>query len=325
MRTVTMISLKEIDMQDTTLLITFSPELNPLLTSMKLVGLIEPLLIRQRQDGRYQLICGYKRAMALRLLAVTEAEAIIYPYGALDDLQALLLTVGHNLTLPLNLVEKARALKKLLAFGKTEKEVVDHYLPLFDLQSNARILQQVIGLAGLHQGLQEYLVHKNLSLSTASLFLHLDKEDQQAILPLLEALRPGENRVKEIISFLRETSLRDGVSIPSLIAREDIQKILSDHETPRPQRIEHLRRIVKELRFPRLNEMEQQFAEYKRSLSLPPQISFHPPPFFEGEEFRMELRFKDFRTFRELATRLQQISKGVDKDQDPLLKLGHGR
>jgi ParB/RepB/Spo0J family partition protein len=325
MRRLEKIPLARIDRGDTAFLITFLPELEPLLDSIKLVGLLEPLTLRERDKGSYQIISGFKRVEALAHLSISETEAFVYPRGALDDLQALLLIVGHNLTRPLNLVEKARALEKLLAFGMTEKEVVDHYLPLFDLQSNVRILHQVIGLADLNQGLQEYLVRKNLSLSTASLFLHLEADDQEAILPLLEALRPGENRVKEIISFLREVSLRDRVSIPFLLARGDIKKILSDQETPRPQRIEHLRRIVKELRFPRLIAMEQQFAEYKRSLSLPPQISFHPPPFFEGEEFRMELRFKDFGAFRELVTRLHQISEGEHKDQDPLLELSHGR
>jgi ParB family chromosome partitioning protein len=325
MKTIKMIPLDEIDLEDMTFLITFLPELESLLASIQLVGLLEPLLVREREDGRYQLICGFKRAETLHRLSIPETEAFVYPQGALDDLQALLLTVGHNLTRPLNLVEKAQALKKLLAFGVPEKEVIDRYLPLFNLQSNVRILKQVTGLVGLEQGLQEYLVRKNLSLSASALFLYLDKEGQQAILPLLEELRPGENRVKEIISFLREVSLRDGVSIPSLLARGDIRMILSDQETQRPQRIEQLRRVLREMRFPRLTAMEDKFAEYKRSLSLPPQISFHPPPFFEGEEFRMELRFKDFRVFQELVTRLHQISEGENNAQDPLQKLNHGR
>jgi ParB family chromosome partitioning protein len=325
MRTIKMIPLDEIDLEDMTFLITFLPELESLLASIQLVGLLEPLLVRERNDGKYQLICGFKRAETLHRLSIPETEAIVYPPGELDDLQALLLTVGHNLTRPLNLVEKAQALKKLLAFGVPEKEVIDRYLPLFNLQSNVRILKQVTGLVGLEQGLQEYLVRKKLSLSASALFLYLDKEGQQAILPFLEELRPGENRVKEIISFLREISLRDGISIPSLLARGDIGKILSDRETQRPQRIEQLRRIVKEIRFPRLVEMEQKFAQYKRSLSLPPQISFHPPPFFEGEEFIMELRFKDFKSFREMVTRLNQISEREHNAQDPLQELSHGR
>ena len=325
MRRLEKIPLAKIDLDDTTFLITLLPEIGPLLSSIELVGLLEPLCVRERDDGRYQLISGFKRAEALQRLSIPETEAFVYPPQELDNLQALLLTVGHNLTRPLNLVEKARALEKLHAFGVSEKELIDRYLPLFELQSNVRILQQVIDLAGLEQGLQEYLVRKDLSLSTSALFLHLDKEDREAILPLLEALQPGENRVKEIISFLREISLRDGVSLSSFLGRKDIAMILSDQETQRPQRIEQLRRIVKEMRFPRLSGMEKKFAEYKRSLSLPPQISFHPPPFFEGEQFKMELRFKDLKELGGLLARLRRISEGEHNAKDPLQELSHGR
>ena len=325
MRTLKTIPLDKIDLEDTQFLITFLPDLESLVASVQRVGLLEPLLVRKRDDGRYQLICGFKRAEALRLIAVPEVEAFVYPQGALDDIQALLLQMGHNIVRPLNLVEKAQALGKLLAFGCPEREVIDRYLSLLGLQPSIRILKQVTGLMGLEQGLQEYLVRKNLSLSTSTLFLHLDKEGQEAILPLLDALGPGENRVKEIIAYLREISLRDGVSIAALISKKEIGELIDDQETSRPQRLEHLRRVLKEMRFPRLTAMENTFADYERSLSLPPQISFHPPPFFEGEQFKMELRFKDLKELGGLLARLRRISEGEHNAKDPLQELSHGR
>lgn len=325
MRTLETIRLTRIDVQDTTFLITFLPDVKPLLASLKLVGLVEPLILREKGNGKYQIVCGFKRAETLRQLAIAETQAVIYHQGELDDLQALLLTIGHNLTRPLNLLEKAHALGKLLAFSVTEKELIDRYLPLLGLQPNARVLKQVTSLVELERGLQEYIIKQTLSLSTSILFSSLDKKAQGAILPLLEALRPGENRVKEIITFVREISLRDGVSVSSVIANKEIVKIISDQDTPRPQRMEQLRRMVKEMRFPQLTEMEEKFTQYKRSLSLPPQITFHPPPFFEGEEFKMELRFKDFTTFREMVSKLRQIAESENKGTDPLQELGHGR
>jgi hypothetical protein len=326
MRKLEIIPLSRIDVEDTTFLITFMPDLEPLQASIKLVGLLEPLILRQRADETYQVVCGFKRAGALRCLAIDEAAAFVYPHGhgELDDFQALLLTIGHNLTRPLNLVEKALALEKLLDLGVPERQVIDFYLPLFSLQPHMNVLKQVSDLLALERGLNEYLVREGLSLSAAAHLLHLDKEGQEAILPLLTALRPGENRVKEIISFLREISLRDGVPIPSLLSRGDIVEVLGDLETPRPQRLEQLRRIIKQMRFPLLTAMEERFAAYKQSISLPPQISFLPPPFFEGEVFKMELRFKDFTAFRELVARLRQIAERENKDTDLLLELSHG-
>jgi hypothetical protein len=325
MHTVEQISLSRIDVNDATFLITFLPDLEPLMASLKLVGLLEPLILREKADGTYQIVCGFKRAEALRHLAVSEAAAFVYPQGELDNLQALVLAIGHNITRPFNLVEKAQAVEKLLDFGVPEREVIDGYLPLFALQPHMSMLKQVRDLWALERGVREYLVREGLSLTAAARLLDLGQEDQKAILPLLLALRPGENRVKEIISFLREISLRDGVPLSSLLTREDIGELLADTQTPRPQRLEQLRRIVKQMRFPLLTAMEERFAAYKRSLALPPQISFQPPPFFEGEEFRMELRFKDFKEFRELVASLCVIADAADGDADPLLDLSHSR
>ncbi|MBW2038533.1 MAG: hypothetical protein JRI46_02915 [Deltaproteobacteria bacterium] len=325
MRRLERVSLAQIDLEDTTFAITFMPELEPLLTSIQLVGLLEPLLVRVRGDGWYQLVCGFKRAEALRHLSISEAEALIYSHGELGDLQALLLSLGHNLLRPLNLMEKAQALGKLISFGVDEREMIDRFLPLLGLQPNIRILKQVTGLLGLEEDLKKYLVREGLSLSASVLFLHLNREGQRAIHPLLQALRPGENRVKEIITFLREISLRDGVSISSLLARGEIEEVIGDQQTPRPQRLERARRVLKEMRYPRLTELEGRFAEYRRSLSLPPQISFQPPAFFEGDQFRMELRFRDFRKFRELVTKLHQIIEKEGTHKDPLKELGQGR
>ncbi len=325
MRTLEQIPLCKIDSEDTAFLITFIPDLDPLQASIKLVGLLEPLILREKTDKTYQIVCGFKRAEALRRLAIAEAAAFVYDRGQLDDFQALLLTIGHNITHTLNLVEKAHALKKLVAFGVSEREVIDRFLPLVALQPNVRILRQTTALLSLEMKVLEYLVKEDLSLSAAVCFLDLDQEGQESILPLLEALRPGENRIKEIIAFLREISLRDGVPISSLLARDDIIEILGDSQNPRPQRLEQLRRIIKQMRFPLLTAMEQRFAAYKQSLSLPPQISFYHPAFFEGEEFKMELRFKDFRAFRKLVASLRRVADKAEGDTDPLLDLSCGR
>lgn len=325
MRTLEQIPLTRIDVEDATFLVTFLPDLKPLMASLKLVGLLEPLILREKADGTYQIVCGFKRAEALRHLAVSEAAAFVYPQGELDNLRALALTIGHNITRPLNLVEKAQALKKLLDFGVSEREVIDGYLPLLALQPHMSMLKQVRDLLALERGVREYLVQEDLSLTAAARLLDLGREGQKAILPLLLALRPGENRVKEIISFLREISLRDGVPVSSILTREDIGELLADAQTPRPQRLEQLRRIVKQVRFPLLTAMEERFAAYKQSITLPPQISFQPPPFFEGEEFRMELRFKDFKEFRELVASLCLIADAAKGDTDPLLDLSHSR
>ena len=313
------IPMTQIDQKDTFTRITFMSDLNPLLASIQLTGIIEPITLRERKDGRYQIVCGFKRIEVLRRFDRDEVEALVYPQGELDDHQAILLAFGHNLTRPSNLVEKALSLEKLLSCGVPEHEIIDYYLPLLGLQPHKNILQQVTGLLRLERGLQEYLVVEGLSVSAAGQFLRLDQDGQRAILPLLEVLRPGENRVKEIISFLVEVARRDTTTISAVLTTKEIKHVLNDQETPRTRRLEQLRSALKRIRFPHLSEIENKFADYRRSLSLPPQINFTPPPFFEGTDFKIELRFKDFKEFKDLVSRLQMIAQGEEKELDRVL------
>jgi ParB-like chromosome segregation protein Spo0J len=70
MRTLEQIPLTRIDGKDTTFLITFMPDLEPLMASIQLIGLLEPLILREKTDKTYQIVCGFKRVEALRLLAI---------------------------------------------------------------------------------------------------------------------------------------------------------------------------------------------------------------------------------------------------------------
>jgi hypothetical protein len=319
MRLQAQIPMTRVDQRDMSFCITFMPDLNPLLAAITLTGIIEPIILRERRDGLYQIVCGFKRIEVLRRLGRDTAEAVVYPQGALDDRQAIILAFAHNLVRPCNLIEKALSLAKLRSTGVPEQEIIDDYLPLLGLQPNKGILKRITGLLQLERGLQEYLVIEGLSPSAASHFLRLDPDGQRAILPLVEALRPGENRIKEIISFLAEIARRDEVTISEVLTTRKIMHILEDQDTPQPRRLEQLRRALKRLRYPRLIEIEKNFSDYRRSLSLPPQINFVPPPFFENRDFKIELQFKNFKEFSELVFKLHMIVQGEGKKLDGLL------
>lgn len=70
MRTVEQIPCTRIDTHDATFLITFQPDLEPLMASLKLAGQLEPVILREKTDKMYQIVCGFKRVEALHLLAV---------------------------------------------------------------------------------------------------------------------------------------------------------------------------------------------------------------------------------------------------------------
>lgn len=64
-----------------------------LLESIKDNGLLEPLLVRPTEEGRYELISGHRRKLALELLGYKEAECYV---EELTDDEATIKMVDSN-------------------------------------------------------------------------------------------------------------------------------------------------------------------------------------------------------------------------------------
>jgi ParB family chromosome partitioning protein len=52
--------------------------MDELAQSIKEVGLIQPVAVRMKEDGRYQVIAGVRRLMAIRLCCETKIKAIVF-------------------------------------------------------------------------------------------------------------------------------------------------------------------------------------------------------------------------------------------------------
>ena len=62
--------------------------------SIKENGLLTPLIVRKKENGRYELISGHRRKYALEVLGILESEVEI---RELDNDEAIILMVDSNL------------------------------------------------------------------------------------------------------------------------------------------------------------------------------------------------------------------------------------
>ncbi|MGI8683417.1 MAG: ParB/RepB/Spo0J family partition protein, partial [Mycobacteriales bacterium] len=98
--------------------------LSELAESIRAVGLLQPIVVRELPDGRYQLVMGERRWRASRLVGLTEIPAIVRwtPDDAL--LRDALLENLHREQL--NPLEEAAAYRQLLEdFGATHEQLAD--------------------------------------------------------------------------------------------------------------------------------------------------------------------------------------------------------
>lgn len=99
-------------------------ELNELVHSISEVGLLQPIVVRSRGEGAYELIMGERRFRASRAAGLSTIPAIVRDTADEDMLRDALLENLHRSQL--NPLEEAAAYQQLLDdFGCTHEELAD--------------------------------------------------------------------------------------------------------------------------------------------------------------------------------------------------------
>ena len=98
--------------------------LGELAESIRLHGMLQPLLVRPLADG-YELIAGERRWRAARLAGIQTVPAVVRS-DAGDDSQLVLGLIENLQRTDLDPIEEARGLRRLIEeFGLTHEEVAD--------------------------------------------------------------------------------------------------------------------------------------------------------------------------------------------------------
>lgn len=308
MKPVQKILLQHIDLLDETFAVNFMPDLQRLQSSIKEIGLIQPVLLREKEDG-YQIICGFRRISVMRELGNREIESRVFGKKEMDEFRLFSVCLHENVTTRgFNTVEKAIALDKLVhRLQINPMTVIKTFLPLLSLETNEKILNTYLSLSRMEDELKRYVVQGEVSRSNIRRFSSMTAQDRMAILPFISWLKLGENSLREIITLLEEISGRDKRTVREIIHRSEVESILSQRELTPSQRTERVKRVLMDLRYPRMRQLEERFEKRRKGLSLPTGISIHHQPYFEGKGLRIEFRFETAEEYRSLVSSLSGL------------------
>ncbi|MEM7720739.1 MAG: ParB N-terminal domain-containing protein [Pseudomonadota bacterium] len=120
-----------------------------LVTSIRAMGLLQPLLVRPAADG-FEVIAGQRRLNALRILAEETGEAESDPIpcivmGKADDAAAIEASLAENLErLPMDEVDQYKGFSKLVKEGRDVAEIASSF------GITERMVEQRLALGRLH-------------------------------------------------------------------------------------------------------------------------------------------------------------------------------
>jgi ParB family chromosome partitioning protein len=186
----------------------FDPDqLAELAESIKEVGLLQPIVVRPLDKGRYELVMGERRWRAAQLAGLTAIPAVVRRTDEADRLRDALLENIHRVQL--NPLEEAAAYQQLLTdFGCTQDELAGR------LKKSRPQISNTIRLLKLPPAVQRRVAAGVLSAGHARALLALDDAagmDKLAQRIVAEGLSV---RATEELVTLGEGARSDRVTVP---------------------------------------------------------------------------------------------------------------
>lgn len=154
--------------------ITFDEDpLVELSASIKEHGLLEPLLVTQNNDGRYEIICGERRLRACKMAGVKEVPCIVRDVLPKDAYAiALIENVQRQ---DLNPMEQAQAYDLMMReCGMTQDELAK------TLGKSRSSIANFVRLNNLDEEVKDLLATGQIDMGHAKVILSLNRKDMQA-------------------------------------------------------------------------------------------------------------------------------------------------
>ncbi len=302
------IALDAIALEDTTFVITFGRSCETLARAIDLAGLLNPpVLAKVPEQDSYRIVSGFLRIQALRTLGCKEIPARVLEPSC-NDLQALELALCDNMGhRPLNSVEQAGAVKRLLGY-LPEKRVVDCWLPLLGLRPSAKAFESCLRIDSLERPLKQALAAGTISSRSAAELAGLSPADRLTLFRLFSDVHLSTSKQAEIIETCKDLVRRDGTDIPALLGAEKITDILSDPNRDRSHKGEQVRQLLRRCRYPRLTKKEEQFSALQKKLPRAGNVRLVHPQSFEGNTYHLEIAFSQPGSLTEAAETVRDLA-----------------
>ncbi|MEA3292169.1 MAG: ParB/RepB/Spo0J family partition protein [Pseudomonadota bacterium] len=191
--------------------------LEELAASIRAQGVVQPVLVRPRGPGSYELIAGERRWRAAQLAGLAKIPAVIRD---VPDEAAMTVGLIENIQREnLNPVEEARGLQRLLdEFGLTHQEVAEA------IGRSRAAVSNLLRLLSLHSVACGYLESGALDMGHGRALLALPLEQQpeaaKSVVDRSLSVRQTERLVKRL--------LNSGMRIPELPRDPDIVRLEED-------------------------------------------------------------------------------------------------
>lgn len=142
--------------------------------SIKEQGIIEPLIVRKIDGGKFELIAGERRWRASQMAELKKVPAVVMD---VDDRETLEMAIVENIQREdLNAIEEAESFKNLMSFGLTQEEVAKK------VGKQRATVSNYIRILSLPHDIKQEVLNGSVSFGHARAILSLDTSQAQRAL-----------------------------------------------------------------------------------------------------------------------------------------------
>ena len=188
----------------------FSPqELAELTASLKQNGLLQPILVRRKGDGIYEIISGERRWRAAKEAGQETIQAVIRNCG--DEESVVLALIENIQRADLNPMEMAKAYHRMMnEFGLTQDTIAQRV----DCERSS--VANIVRLINLPSEIQQLIETNQISMGHAKVILGLHEQNEQ--------LRVAKLVVSNVLSVRETEKLVESASVAKKRGTKELQR-----------------------------------------------------------------------------------------------------
>jgi ParB family chromosome partitioning protein len=170
--------------------------LQELADSIAKQGVVQPIVVRQRADNRYEIVAGERRWRASQKAGLSQVPAVVKTF---DDQTAAAVSLIENIQREnLNPLEESTALKRLVdEFGMTHQQVAD------TVARSRATVTNLLRLQDLNPDVKTLLAMRDIEMGHARALLAIDGMEQSRVAK--DVARKGLS-VRETEALIRKIS-----------------------------------------------------------------------------------------------------------------------
>jgi len=287
-------------------------DISALALSISLNGLLTPLIVLEQSDNKFSIVSGFKRISAAESLQLETIPCRIIPRSQIKACPVLAVTENafqRELT-PGELVRAAG----ILATEMTPHEMADQSTAIFNTRLNKGYIKSLIDIHQLGARALALLENGQLSMKAAVAIAAMDDELSLPLMDLFSKIKVSSGKQMEIVTWTREITARDEITLAELINEEEILSLLDpDTEHKDLGAIgNRLRAALYQKRFPELDKTKKETIKKVQALKLSKGLRLSLPENFESMVYTFSM---EFRSFSEFNQRFNALSDLRERDE----------